>query len=71
VEAIDFEIATLSRSELRLAPLSILTTDTGIESYFTCWAGAWRQAPCHRYASFPAQVDGKAVLKDQPAYLDD
>lgn len=65
-ETIDFEIAMDTHSvdlSFDLAPLSILTTDTGIRVNALRWQAPGGGHHVTGMLSFPAQVDGKAVLK--------
>ena len=65
-ETIDFEIAMDTHSvdlSFDLASLSTLTTDTGIKVSAIRWQAPGGGHHVTGTLSFPAQVDGKAVLK--------
>lgn len=66
-ETIDFEIAMDTHSvdlSFDLAPISTLTTDTGIKVSAIRWQAPGGGHHVTGTLSFPAKVDGKAVLKD-------
>jgi hypothetical protein len=65
-DTIDFEIVMNTHSvdlSFDLAPLSTLTTDTGIEVAALRWQAPGGGHHVTGTLSFPAQVDGKPVLK--------